>query len=102
MVSARLRQCICFRISLNGLGLPLKSIINLASPGEPGHHPGSELAGVSISTKVLAEELRLFGVWVNCIAPGVIFTRFIRDLEKPQVRNQDPKDLRPAPPRGHP
>ena len=68
------------------------AIINIASTGGIRVSPGLgayciSKAGVIMLTRVLASELGPFGIRVNCIAPGLIKTRFSEALWKdPQNR----------------
>ena len=34
------------------------------------------------STKILAEELSIYGIRVNCIAPGITKTKMLKSLDK--------------------
>jgi len=68
------------------------AIVNMASTGgirSPlgiGAY-GISKAGVIMLTKVLASELGAYGIRVNCIAPGLIATKFSEALWKnPQIR----------------
>jgi len=70
------------------------AIINIASTGGIRYSLGLgaycvSKAGVIMLTKVLAAELGSFGIRVNCIAPGLIATKFSEALWKnPQIREQ--------------
>jgi len=72
-------------------------IINIASTGGIRVSPGLgaycvSKAGVIMLTKVLAAELGPYGIRVNCIAPGLIITRFSEALwQNPQIREQAEK-----------
>lgn len=73
------------------------AIINIASTGGIRVSPGLgaycvSKAGVIMLTKVLASELGSFGIRVNCIAPGLIATKFSEALWKnPEIRGRSEK-----------
>ena len=63
------------------------SIINIGSisgivPDKGYLSYGSSKSAFMFSTKILAEELSIYGIRVNCVAPGVTKTKMLKSLNK--------------------
>jgi NAD(P)-dependent dehydrogenase (short-subunit alcohol dehydrogenase family) len=85
------------RINLTGTFLPCKAVLpemkrrrtgriinvssGLAVRVQPGHSAYSMTKAAIVQfTRVLAEEVKDFGIYANCVAPGVVRTAMVADL----------------------
>ena len=68
-------------------------IVNISSTSsfqnEPGNVAyGTSKAALNYATKIIAKELGVYGINVNCIAPGVTNTSMLKKMDEKAIQKQ--------------